>query len=255
VFLTYPFRILRPNTQYRAFAIKDSIRAGGLFYSMSHVTESCIGVFHSFLSISTTQELSSFNASHLLLSRMLIYVHKKYVVEGVTSVLAMDLPDLETMDGVLAVLSLINIAELGNVLHPDTYTEGVKPQERMFLIHVRKLGRHLLQWLSDHYLIEPVPYPGNLISQRHVTPPLSEIYLLHQVHALQSGMREMQKAGLSPSISGLTCNSLVHQIIGCLGLSKDSAGYANTFAWETGTHKVARRSTPLLSEFSMYTFD
>jgi hypothetical protein len=221
---------------------------------MSNITESCIGVFQSFLSISTPQDPASFNASRLLLSRMLIYAHKKYVVEGVTSVLAMDLPDLETMDGVLAVLSLINMAELANVLHPGTYNEGVEPQERIFLIHVRKLGRHLLQWLSDHYLIDPVPYPGNLIPDDRVVPPLSKMYLFHQVHALQSGIREMQKAGLSPSISGLTCNSVILQIIGCVGLSKDLAGYKDSFAWDTGTHKVARRSTPLLSEFGMYTF-
>jgi cytochrome c553 len=185
---------------------------------------------------------------------MLIYLHKKYVLEGIASVLDTDLPNLETMDGVLAVLSLINMAELGNVLHPDTYQAGVEPKERNFLIYVRKLGRHLLQWLGDHYLIEPAAYDGNSISTTPDKRPLSKLYLLHQVHALQTGMREMQKAGWSPSISGLTCNSLISQLIGCMGLSNDLAGYADTFAWETGTHKVARRSTPLLSEFGTYAF-
>jgi hypothetical protein len=253
-FLTYPFRILRPNTPYRMLTVQSTICAGGLFYCMSNITESCIGVFQSFLSISTPQDPASFKASRLLLSRMLIYMHKKYVVEGVTSVSAMDLPDLETMDGVLAVLSLVNIAELANVLHPDTYKEGVEPQERMFLIHVRKLGRHLLHWLNSHYLIEPAPYPGYLVSKVSVMPPLSKMYFLHQVHALQSGIKEMQTAGLSPSISGLTRNSVILQLIGCAGLSKDLAGHADSFTWDTGTHNVARRSTPLLSEFGMYTF-
>ncbi|KAF8224409.1 hypothetical protein L208DRAFT_1311786, partial [Tricholoma matsutake] len=53
------------------------------------------------------------------------------------------LPDLETMDGILAVLLLINMAELANVLHPEMYQEGVDPEEWMFLIHVCKQARHL----------------------------------------------------------------------------------------------------------------
>ncbi|KAF8803036.1 hypothetical protein BYT27DRAFT_7005916, partial [Phlegmacium glaucopus] len=140
-----------PNTPYRVLTVQSTICTGGLFYSMSNITESCIGVLQSFLSSSTPQEPASFKASRLLLSRMLIYIHQQYVLEGITSVLDTDLPKLETMDGVLAVLSLINIAELANVLHPDTYQAGVEPEERMFLMHVRKLGRHILQWLNSHY--------------------------------------------------------------------------------------------------------
>lgn len=248
VFLMNSFRILQPNTPYRILTVKSAICAGGLFYCMSNITESCIGVFQSFLSLSTPPDPMSFKASHLLLSRILIYMHKKFMVEGMTSVLGTDLPNLETMDGVLALLSLTNIAELGNILHPDTNQEGIEPKERAFLIHVRKLGRHLSQWLGDHYLIEPA------VSTIPDKRPLSKIYLLRQVHALQSGVREMMKAGVSPSISRLTSKSLIFQLIGCMGLSNDLAGYADSFAWEMGTHKVSKRSTPLLSEFGMYTF-
>ena len=247
-----PFRILRPNTPYRMLTIENTICAGGLFYSMMNITESCIGVFQSFLSRSTPHEPASFKASNPLLSRMLIYLHQQFVVQGITSVSdTTDLPDLERMNGILAVLSLINIAELANVLHPDTYQKGVEPQECMFLIHVRKLGRHLLQWLSDHYLVEPVLYPGNLISKTHITPPLWNMYLLHQVHALQSGIREMEMNGMLPFIRGLTSRTLAIQLIGCLGPLDDLVGYNDTFAWETGTHKVTKRCPPLLSTFGM----
>jgi hypothetical protein len=185
---------------------------------------------------------------------MLIYMHQQYVAEGSTSVSDKDLPDLETMDGVLAVLSLINIAELSNVLHPDTYRAGVEPQDRVFLIHVRKLGRHLLHWLNCHYLIEPAPYPGNLISTKRTTPPLSKMYLLHQVHALQSGTRNKMKGVSLNSDAGHWCKAVMTQIIGCMGRSEEIVGQADTFAWEIGTHKVAKRCPPLLSTFGMYVF-
>lgn len=221
---------------------------------MLNITESCFGVFQSFLSPSTPHKPASFKASRLLLSRILIYLHQQYVLEGTTSVLNSDLPDLETMDGVLAVLSVINIAELANVLHPDTYQAGVNPEERVFLMHVRKLGRHVLQWLSDNYLIEPAPYPGNLISTVRKIPPLWRMYLHHQADALQSAMRSMERAGVSPSIPGLTYKALSVQLIQCIGPFDELLGYAETFAWEAGTHKVARRCTPLCSIFSMRNF-
>jgi hypothetical protein len=201
--------------------IKSSICTGGLFYSLSNLTESCIGVFRSFLSTSTPHhELSSFKASHLLLSQLLtrIYLHQQYVLEnvfeGATAVLDTDLPDLETVDGIQGVLSLINMAELANVLHPDTYQAGIDPVEHMFLMHVRKLGRHLLQWLNEHILIEHASYTGLLTSTVRKTPSaLSQLYLLHQVDALLTAIRSMESSGFEPSIQGLTYSALRVQVI------------------------------------------
>jgi hypothetical protein len=64
--------------------------------------------------------------------------------------------DLATLGGVLATLSVINIAELANVLYPNTYTSGIEPAECMFLIHVHKKGRDLLEWLMKNYTIKRV---------------------------------------------------------------------------------------------------
>lgn len=237
-------------------AIQDAICTGGLFYSMLNITESCIGVFQSFLCIVEPEDATPFAASRLLLSRLLIFIHQQYVEEGIASASDIDnthLPDLETMDGILAALSLINMAELANVLHPDTYAAGVEPEERMFLMHVRKLGRHLLQWLNDHYLIEPASYPGDLISDDLEMPTLSELYFLHQAHALQSAVASMERDGFTPWIFGLTGKTLSTQLARCVGL-EDLPEEVATFAWEVGTHKVTRRPTPLLSIFGMCNF-
>jgi hypothetical protein len=248
--------ILRPNTPYRVLAVQHTICAGGVFYSTSNLTESCIGVLQSFVS---TSDKSFFRASRLLLSRILIYIHQQFVLEGFTPTSPNSglghLPDLETMEGVLGVLSLINIAELANVLHPDTYQAGVDPTERMFLIHVRKLGRHLLRWLNSHYSVEPVYTPGALISATQDVPQLWQLYLFHQARALQDVKESMDQAQLTSSIPGLTYQALSVQIAGCLGPHVNQIQErVNTFAWEGGTHQVSRRRTNLPFKFSMFSF-
>lgn len=244
-------RILRPNTPYRLFSVESALCAGGLFYSTSNITQSCIGVLQSFLNTSTPREPGIFKTSRLLLARMLVYIHKQLVLEDDNLDDTGHLPDLSTMDGVLAVLSLINLAELANVLHPDTYKAGVKPEERLFLIHVRKQARHLMQWLDSHYAIEPIPGPGILISSTRKTIPLGNLYLVHQADALQAARKSMEGVGLQPSIPGLTYQALYAQVVGCLGPQvEELLGSADTFYWEEGTHQVSRRRTPLQSNFS-----
>ena len=194
---------------------------------------------------------------------MLIYMHQQFVLDAIIEtspsqnsyVSLVHLPDLETMDGILAVLSLINMAELANVLHPDTYLEGVDPEERMFLIHVRKQARHLLHWLNDHYSIEPAPHAGTVLSTAHETPHLAHSYLAHQVRALQDAKISMEAAGLQSAIPGLTYQALHVQVVGCLGAPVNGLqGRTETFAWDPETYRVSRRRIPRLTQFRMCTF-
>jgi hypothetical protein len=194
---------------------------------------------------------------------MLIYMHQQFVLEAImdkspsqnSSVSLEHLPDLETMDGVLAVLSLINMAELANVLHPDTYQEGVDPEERVFLIHVRKQARDLLHWLNNHYSIDPAPRAGTVLSTTNQTPHLEHSYLVHQVRALQDAKMSMEEAGLQSAIPGLTYQALHVQVVGCLGgPASGIQGRAETFAWDKESYKVSRRRKPLQTQFRMCTF-
>lgn len=255
-------RVLQPNTPYRVLAVQSSIYAGGLFYSISNITDSCIGVLQSFLSTSTPRELGLFKTSRLLLARMLIYIHQQFVLDAITEtspsqnlpVNLVHLPDLETMDGILAVLSLINIAELANVLHPDTYQAGVDPEERMFLMHVRMQGRGLLQWLDSHYTLEPAARTGAIVSTTQALP-LVHLYLIHQACALQEAKMSMEKARIQSSIPGLTYQSLYLQIVRCLGPKATKIpGHFRTFAWDKETHRVSRHNIPLLTQFGTCTF-
>ena len=137
-----PYRILRPNTSCLVLAIDSTILSGGLFYRISNIIQSCIGALQSFLIASNSYQPGVFKTSRLLLSRILIYIHQQFVQEGITT--GNTTTDAGHDGGYSQCLFLINLAELGNVLHPDTYQAGVDPQEHRFIIHVRKQGRHLL---------------------------------------------------------------------------------------------------------------
>jgi hypothetical protein len=91
--------------------------------------------------------------------------------------------DLATLEGVLATLSVINIAELVNILHPNTYTSGVEAAECMFLIHVHKKGRDLLEWLMKNYTIKRVTDGAGRNEDGKLS--LANLYLIQQVWALQ----------------------------------------------------------------------
>lgn len=239
-------RILRPNTPYRVLAVENTVLSGGLFYSISNINQSCIGVFQSFLSVKNSHQPGLFKTSRLLLSRMLIYIHQQFVLDENTD--AGHVPNLDTMDGVSTILSLVNIAELGNVLHPDTYQDGVDPEERRFLIHVRKQGRHLLRWMSNRYTVEPVLGHSTAIGTSYDIPGLAHSYLLHQADALKVSKMSMEGAGLQAAIPGLTHHALCIQIFGCLGPEiKKLPGCAKTFAWDWESHQVTRHPKPVLS--------
>lgn len=194
---------------------------------------------------------------------MLIYLHQQFVLEAIAERSPTQhppaglghLPDLEAIDGILAVLSLINMAELANVLHPDTYQGGVDPEERMFLIHVRKQGRQLLHWLNSQYSIEPAPRAGTASRTANESPHLAYAYLVHQVRALQDAKMSMEEAGLQSAIPGLTYQALQVQIVGCLGApARRLQGGAKSFGWDKGGYTVSRRRISLRTPFRERTF-
>ena len=59
-------------------------------------------------------------------------------------------PNLSTFDGILDLVSLCCLMELGNVLNEWSYTGG-KEKERRRLMYARKRGRKLIHWLFDQW--------------------------------------------------------------------------------------------------------
>jgi hypothetical protein len=151
------------------------------------------------------------------------------------------LPDLNSVEGIIAVLSLTNVAEFGNVLHPDTYASGVKPDERMRLIHVRKLARNLVDWLICRYEFRDAT--GEQTGEKH----LATQYLYHHAFGLLSAKSSSDSMKIKSSVPGLTLSSLRRELGGCLGKSWEQLPYTavKSFTWEDSSLQVSKRAEPL----------
>jgi hypothetical protein len=230
---------------YRMLNIQPTMCVGGLFYSMSNITESCTGVLQSFIGALVSWDPDLFRASRQLLARMLIYVYQQCVLEFVDSD-RQHMPD-ETMDGMIAILSLVNVAELSNVLHPDMYQGGVDPAERMFLIHVHKLGRLLFQWLENNYIFKSTATSVSTMGE------MWQLYLFHQAGTLQEAKLTMEKAGIPSGILHLTCHTLSAQIKSCLGSQVNEIPESiKSFTWDKGSYQVSRHHK-ILCEYGKFT--
>lgn len=127
---------------------------------------------------------------------------RHFWVDGLSATALTDahLPDLATFEGLRHVLSLINIIELTNVLHPHTYREsGVDLLERLELIRCRSLARTIRRVLDARFRILRGPGESQTVWD------YSTAYLEWQAAILQSVRPQEQSAAVET------------QILGCIG--------------------------------------
>jgi hypothetical protein len=143
------------------------------------------------------------------------------------------LPDHSTISGLLSILSLINVAELGNVLHPDTYAGGVSPKERIFLIHVRSLGRKLRRALGCRLQLQ-----GKGAQDHTSVITWANDYLLHQACALYNYKRLSDSATINRRSPGFTLQALEAQLSKCLGKNIWMEDNHPSFRWSQMDYEV-----------------
>lgn len=110
----------------------------------------------------------------------------------------------------LHVISLINLAEVANVIEPDTYRPGgVCAQDRIFFIHVRLRARTLLAWLNSRFNIRQ-RLRGEVFPVRE----FAEEYLAYQMVAM--GVRKRFYDGTQrESFGSITAEELDRELHGC----------------------------------------
>jgi len=139
------------------------------------------------------------------------------------------------MDGLFSITSLINVAELANVLHPDTYAGGVPPKERMFLIHVRSLGRELKRVMGSKIRLQAEGGEASL----SVTS-WANGYLHYQASALYNYKRIADSVGITPRPPGFTRCALESGLSKCLGPTIWIEDDAPTFSWSQDHFQVVK---------------
>ena len=119
---------MRPNTPHYVVTIADSVVIGRHFYATSTMVPTLLGISHTFiLSNGVTNVVH--DSLHTLLRRMMGMWRQRYNIDGSITNDDGHFPDLQTMDGVLDLMSLGNIVELGYVMDFRTYREERVPNE------------------------------------------------------------------------------------------------------------------------------
>lgn len=111
----------------------------------------------------------------------------------------------------LHVISLINLAELANVIEPDTYLPGgVSAHVRKLFIRVRLRARTLLAWLNSRFKI-CVRAEGKLYDINE----FAEQYLAYQMVSMRARKDFYDNSKSTSPFSRVTAEELDKELHGC----------------------------------------
>jgi hypothetical protein len=155
---------MRPNTPHFVVTPESAICHGGHFYAMSTIQDTVFGLYHMFVASKRVTNTEHSHDAHLLLRRMVIYVH--YVLVRCGSKLSLPnvphttphIPNVSTFDGVLDLFMLCIVMELGDLINPLAYKKThrhsrERDHDRLCTIHARGLSRDLRAWWHAHYML------------------------------------------------------------------------------------------------------
>lgn len=197
---------MRPNTPHLVMTPESSICYGGHFYTCSTIRETCYGLLHTFVASSLITNTHHTAASRDILRRLLTYfwtvIRTDYITPNATNKMADKyrgrVPDVFTFSGLIDLLSLCIIVELGNVLHYKTYTKlGLDPSERSKMIEGRAVARQIISWLNSTLQAYPLNNPTTFL-------PISDYvyrpYLVSQIKALCRYKEQAWSAGAEGNV-------------------------------------------------------
>ncbi|KAF9459884.1 hypothetical protein BDZ94DRAFT_985891 [Collybia nuda] len=237
--------ILRPNTPFLAIMPEPSICHGGRFYAASTIRESCYGVFHTFLYNNTVDAQHSID-SRKLLRRMLAFCHSTLTSNDniIRERNTAHVPRIHTFPGLLDLLTLCNIIEMGNILTPKLYTDKDKcNRERHELIEARKLSRTAVDWAFDHYQLS---LKGAIVPKSRQA--LYWPYLAQQAKALLWYKQQTEKSAPSGGLNQTVTYEAVKHAIRCcfrtvvpFWTAWDACPETPSFTWSGPQFDIVRR--------------
>jgi hypothetical protein len=136
---------MKPGTPHAVVTFEASICHGSHFYAMSTICTTVYGIMHTLVSSNILMNAKHTTDSHMLLQRLVSYVHH-HTVEGrfqpspdLPTPMSGHVPKLNTADSIMDLFSLLNVIELSNILHPLSYaTSSLRLKERLQMIYARK---------------------------------------------------------------------------------------------------------------------
>jgi hypothetical protein len=117
---------MQPNTPHFVVTPESVICHGGHFYAMSMIQDKVFGLYHMFVASKRVTNTEHSHDAHLLLQRMVAYLHNVLIRRGSkldlsTALPSPHIPDVSTFEGVLDLFMLCIIMELGDLINPLVY--------------------------------------------------------------------------------------------------------------------------------------
>lgn len=145
-------RLMCPTMSHAVLNLGPTICTGGSEFCAATLLETSYGVFHTFAANDLTTN-TQHPSSRLLLNRMMIYFEQEYVAGRDKKVIHSEhLPNPSDADGMLNIVALANLVELGIILSHKSYQSGGLPiEEHLQFISARRSSRRLIAFLDMRY--------------------------------------------------------------------------------------------------------
>jgi hypothetical protein len=114
---------MRPNTPHFVVTPESAICHEGHFYAMSTIQDTVFGLYHMLVAGKRVTNTEHSQDAHLLLRRMVTYLHNVLVrhrskLDSSTPLPMPHIPNVLTFEGVLDLFMLCIVMELGDLVNP-----------------------------------------------------------------------------------------------------------------------------------------
>ncbi|TFK68887.1 hypothetical protein BDN72DRAFT_858108 [Pluteus cervinus] len=229
---------MRPNTPHAVITPESSICYGGYLICHTTIRDTCYGLFHSASRGHVLTNVAGIPEALLLLRRIMMY----WASVVPTSRSNPHQPDPETAEGVLDILTVCILAEVGNLLDDRFWKETMEPRERIEVIEARRLSRFLVSWMDGSISLSNKDNTPMEV-RNHLYLPFLVHHLLAFQSALQHHAESRQRVGL------WSHDTLVDKLEGMYPRSENAHFWE---LWEKkSSHGIASYSSNIQMEFKV----
>ncbi|TFK59742.1 hypothetical protein BDN72DRAFT_905577 [Pluteus cervinus] len=141
---------MRPNTPHAVITTESSICHGGYLICHTTIRDTCYGLFHCASHGHILTNIEAFPEALFLLRRIMMYWHNVVPAGKPTP----HQPDPRTMEGLLDILTVCMLTELGELFDERFWNGTLGERDRIEMIEARRLSRSLVSWLDRNLKVE-----------------------------------------------------------------------------------------------------
>ncbi|KAG6904371.1 hypothetical protein DXG01_010548 [Tephrocybe rancida] len=193
-----------PHTLHAVVTPKPTVVSGGHFLCKTTMRATCFALYDDFIAAEYITNIDHFDASTMLLSRIMLFYHQSFLKKTKTSRVKDHLPNLLDFEEVVDLFTFCNLMELFGVLCPWQYEPEYNPtdaQSRRRAMKNRKRARQIKNWFFANHRLR---FNGISVSPDDAINYLDHSFLGQQASALRNYKHQAVNDTLRNYIGGNT---------------------------------------------------